>query len=323
MIFKSSILAAAIVLLPDRLAEAKGLDLGLVKSIRARHPIHQLYRRLLDDRANPRAQRFLQSLSQECADDLTALFAVDDEILGNLTAIAIGPDCLDSKPGGCMAFTPTAEADFLTMDFTGVDFADPKYGLVAACEAVIEGGSVVQFPDFSGITCDSNGTTVIMKGVGYQDCVPASCPMDEFTDEDIAQSFDLTDSYDGCVVGGPEPPKPLCESFCSDGIGENEDTPITNDEGETTSLERFGGDASKLLTCGWIHKNQASNALFCRLEIQCCPAPSNATLSDGAAQNSTEDADPQDTVDEPNAAASAMSIVVPLASVLIIGKIIA
>jgi len=298
MIFiKSYALAAAIVLSSDRLAKAKGLDRGLVKSIRDHQPIHQFYRRLLDDRVNPRAQRFLQGLSQECIDDLAARDAIDsDEITKNVGTIAFGPDCVQSKPRGCVSRIETAEAIFVTMDFTGVDFADPKYGLVAACEA--EGLKIVQYPDFSGITCDSNGTVAILKGVSYQDCEPASCPGANYTGEDIAQTFGLTDSFADCVVGGPEPPKPSCESFCPDGVGENEDTPVTRNGGEV-SMEFFGGDASEVLSCGWIHKNQANNAMFCGFESQCCAETKEEST------------------------ASAMSIAIPLASILIIGKIIA
>jgi len=303
MIFiKSSALAAAIVLSSDRLAKAKGLDRGLVKSIRDHQPIHQFYRRLLDDRVNPRAQRFLQGLSQECIDDLAARNDTDiDEISKAIGSIAFGPDCLQSKPGGCMSLAKTAEADFVTMDFTGVDFADPKYGLAAACEA--QGLNLVQYPDFSGITCDNNGTVTIMKGVSYQNCEPVSCPVANYTDEDIAQAFDLTDSFADCVVGGPEPPKPSCESFCPDGVGENEDTPVIRNGGEV-SMEFFGGDASEVLSCGWIHKNQANIPMFCEIESQCCAEKDE----ENKAQTS---------------AASAMSIVIPLASILIIGNIIA
>jgi len=146
MIFiKSSALTAAIVLSSDCLAKAKGLDRGLVKSIRDLQPIHQFYRRLLDDRVNPRAQRFLQGLSQECIDDMAARDDVaDDEMYQLFGAILLGPDCIQSKIGGCMSQIKTAEATFLTADFTGVDVADPKYGFAAACEA--RGLTVVQYP---------------------------------------------------------------------------------------------------------------------------------------------------------------------------------
>ncbi|KAL7546403.1 hypothetical protein ACHAWF_009738 [Thalassiosira exigua] len=293
-----SILAATMLSSGDSFADAK--DVSLEKSVM---PKLQLSRRLLEDAENPRAQRLLQSLPQECIDSLKEFYEGDNqELVAAQGSVAFGTDCLDSKTGGCVLVTQTDGGMFVAMDYTGVDFGDPKYAFADACAAA-GGGGIVKFPDFSGIICDRNGTKTIMSGINYQDCHPSNCPVDGLDEEDFAYMFELTTGFEeDCTTGGPEPPKPACESFCSDGLDVNADTQMTNSEGETVSLEVFGGNASEVLTCGWIYENQANNAMLCPFEKVCCGGEDDTTLelvSDAPVDATPVDAAPVDDAPAP------------------------